>query len=88
MIKKRAYIFVNIEIASWIIEPHQRYKIAEVIQQAITILKGNRVSTYSLTIYQTRLLQAVQHILYLTEISLEDMIEVMEKVTKEQDLHY
>ena len=78
--QKRAYIMLHAELSSYDLEI-QTWAAHDLISRVIPILEGRRMApTYHNVVIHARFHREIQKILHLTDISVEDMIAVLENL--------
>jgi len=80
--QKRAYIILHAELSNYDFGV-KNWMAHEILQRAVYILKGNKVATeYYHVGLHLQFNKTIQMILHLTDMSIEDMIAVLEKLAE------
>lgn len=80
---KKAYIFLHIEIDAWDLMPHSKDSIPIIIDYVKRIIQGGRLEHKPDYKYTPKLLLEARKIMYLTDISIEDMVTVLDTLFDE-----
>ena len=79
--QKRAYIILHAELEGYNFLLDAGFRACELIDRVRGILDGRRMAvSYSYQTYHSKFSREVQKILHLTDMSIEDMIAVLEKL--------